>query len=73
MRFTYSHNENGNRVYFFDVNGDGKTINRAIALVVFADKVTINMLYFVDAVSKELNTAYVYKKLTNNSIGTMYE
>ena len=73
MRFRYSHNENGNRVYFYDVNGDGKTINRAIALVVFADKVTINTLYFVDAVSKELQSCHVYKKLTNNSIGTMYE
>ena len=71
-RYVYHHSENGNSVYYIDIC-QGRSlgnISYSIALLVSADKKTINVIYNADS----SNRSYaVYKKGVDRSIGEMYE
>ena len=73
MTFVFNHNENGNAVYYHKAVSifDGSTsINYSMALLVSADKKTINLIFNADSSDRWYT---VYKKGVDRSIGEMYE
>ena len=78
LRFAYHHSENGNSVYYqngYSISSSGEGFSDEMAyntaLLVSADKKTINFIYNADDSS---NRWYeVYKKGVDRSIGEMYE